>query len=103
MNHPANVYEVQFPMFLENPELAAFVDANLPPEDSEWRNYYLTHWDLTDSVADMWKLSHALRKAYPTRDRMFHGVNIGEGWQDLLRQVRTIWLKATTEWWGRGR
>lgn len=100
-NHPADVSQVQFPMFLESEGLVDFVNRNTPSEDYQWRNYYLTHWDLTDSVADMWKLSHALQKAYPTKDRWFQGVNIGMGWQDLLKQVRTIFLKATTDWWGR--
>jgi hypothetical protein len=87
---PGNVYQVQFPMFLENADLVRFVEANIPLEDTKWKNYYITHWDLTDSVADMWKLSPELQKAYPTVDEWFQGVNIGKGWQGLLRQVRTI-------------
>lgn len=85
-----NVEDVEFPMFLEDPNLTAFVDANLPPEDAQWRNWYITRWDLTDSVADMWTFSPELHEAYPTRDRWFNGVNIGKGWQELLLQVRTI-------------
>jgi hypothetical protein len=85
-----NVEDVEFPMFLENPDLVGFVEANLPLDDAKWKNWHITRWDLTDSVADMWKLSPELQAAYPTVDEWFQGVNIGKGWQELLRQVRTI-------------
>lgn len=88
------IEDVEFPMFLENPDLVKFVLANLSPEDSKWVNWYITRWDMTDSVADMWKLSPELQAAYPTHDRWFQGVNIGKGWQDLLQQVQTILERA---------
>lgn len=90
-NVPADMFEVEFPMFLEIPELVDFVTANLADRtDERYFNYYVTHWDLTDSVADMWKLSPWLQRQYPTHTQMFQGVNIGMGWQKLLQEVRRI-------------
>lgn len=86
------IYDVQFPMFLENKDLVEFVKTNTSSEDNweKFQNYYITHWDLTDSVADMWKLSPELQAAYPTVDQYFNGVNMGQGWHELLRKVRFI-------------
>lgn len=92
-NHPlANVEDIQFPMFLEDPALVEFVERNL--DDARWKNWYITRWDLTDSIADMWKLSPDLQDAYPTHNKWFQGINIGMGWQELLRQVRIILERA---------
>jgi hypothetical protein len=94
-NHPLkNVEDVQFPMFLENADLVRFVGENISQDDAQWLNWYVTRWDLTDSVADMWKLSPELQAAYPTEDEWYQGVNIGMGWQDLLRGVRTVLERA---------
>jgi hypothetical protein len=88
-NVPADMFQVQFPMFLEIPDLIEFVKSNI--DGSEWekyQNYYITHWDLTDSVADMWKLSPVLKMNYPGHRQMFNGVNIGAGWHEILESVR---------------
>jgi hypothetical protein len=90
-NDPADMFQVQFPMFLEIPELVEFVtDSLLDQMYDRYFNYYMTHWDLTDSIADMWKLSPVLKMNYPGHIQMFSGVNIGEGWQEILRSVRKI-------------
>lgn len=90
-NTPADVYQIEFPMFLETPMLVEFVTEAIKDQNYErYFNYYVTHWDLTDSVADMWKLSPYLKLHYPGHREMFNGVNIGEGWHELLRKVRYI-------------
>src|SRR4029079_6846333 len=89
-NSPVDMYQVEFPMFLEVPELEDFVQSNFSNDDLEDRyfNYYITHWDLTDSVHDMWKLSPVLKLNYPGHTQMFNGVNIGAGWHEILASVR---------------
>lgn len=90
-NRPADIYQVQFPMFLENEALTSFVYKNLNDQAHDrFVDYYITHWDLTDSVADLWKLSPILKMKYPGHVQMFSGVNIGAGWQEILRDVRKI-------------
>lgn len=90
-NHNARMDDVEFPMFLEIPELEDFVIQNGDKLGYErYVNYFITHWTLTDAVHDMWKLSPDLQAAYPTTERWFNGINLGEGWQLLLEQVRTI-------------
>lgn len=94
-NPLASMREVQFPMFLENTDLYNFVLHNLDREAIDRAgNYFATHWSLSDAISDMWKLSPELQKAYPTKDRWFSGVNIGEGWHDLYEKVQKILRNA---------
>jgi len=95
MNRYAHMDQVESPMFLENEGLVNFVRQNLDADAIDRAgNYYVTHWDGQDAIADMWKLSPELQAAYPTHDKWFQGVNIGKGWQDLLHQVQTILERA---------
>lgn len=94
-NPLASMTDVQFPMFLENDALFRFVMDNLDRDAiSRAGIFYVTHWDLTDAVADMWKLSPVLKLGFPSRDQWYSGTNIGLGWLDLLTQVKTIIRRA---------
>lgn len=77
-------------MFLEVPGLVDFVTTNVEEKGKSGINYYITHWDLTDSIADMWRLYPVLKMNYPGRLEMFSGVNIGAGWHDIIEKVRKI-------------
>jgi hypothetical protein len=91
----AQMDDVEFPMFSENQALEDFVIDNMDRLGYERAgNYFISHWSLTDAVHDLWMLSPDLQRAYPTTNRWFSGVNIGEGWQDLLRDVQTIIRRA---------
>lgn len=81
----------EFPMFLENPSLVAFVENNTLESDQD-RHYYITHWDGIDAVADMWKLSPELQAAYQSVDKYstWTGRYIGHGWHKLIEEVRSI-------------
>lgn len=94
-NPLAGMSEVEFPMFLENTALYNFVIGNMDRLALDRAGtYFVTHWNLTDAVADMWKLSPELQKAFPSTDHWFNGVNIGEGWFDLLDKVQIILRRA---------
>lgn len=94
-NPLAGMHEVEFPMFLENTALYNFVIGNMDRLALDRAGtYFVTHWNLTDAVADMWKLSPELQKAFPSTDHWFSGVNIGEGWFDLLDKVQIILRRA---------
>lgn len=94
-NPLASMSEVQFPMFLENEALFNFVMENLDREAIDRAGtYFVTHWDLAVAVADMWRLSPELKAAFPSKNRWISGINLGEGWFDLLDKVRTILRRA---------
>lgn len=94
-NPIADMREMQFPMFLENTALYNFVLHNLDANQIDRAgNYFVTHWDITQGVADMWRLSPVLQEAFPSTNHWFNGINIGEGWFDLLDKVKTIVRRA---------
>lgn len=62
----------------------------------ERHNWYMqncvAHADDVDLCADVWELSPVVQGNYPTKTKMFWGVNIGEGWlsfhADVLNEIR---------------
>jgi len=99
------IYDVQFPIFLEIPELAEFVNAGRDTgtftgiraddivHNREWYSYYMTHWDLVDACADTWHLSPALKRNYPSTFKWFWGADIGEGWHNYLHETEYFLYK----------
>jgi len=80
------IYDVQYPMFLKDKNLVKYVTESRP-ESPDWHNYYITHVDMVDINADLWKLSPTLRKRYPSKKKMFMGTDIGAGWHNQMKDV----------------
>ena len=88
------VYDECYPILNTNKKLKKFYRENYALEKDvkawededkqrkEWQNYFINHMDLTDIVADMWKLSPSLRSKYRKRPDGY------EGWHTLLHEVR---------------
>ena len=56
-------------------------------EEYEWyMRDCVGHIDAIDIHADVWKLSPIINAQYPSEERMFGGVNIGEGWHNFKKE-----------------